>query len=54
MSAKRSMPDRSFTPASAKGGCNFDPSKTAVLCIEYQNEFATEGGKLQFAALLDL
>ena len=25
------------------------PSKTAVLCIEYQNEFNTEGGKLHGA-----
>ena len=37
---------RTFTPTTSKGGISADPSKTAVLCIEYQNEFATEGGKL--------
>jgi len=35
-----------FAPADAKGGCEIDPAKTAMLCIEFQNEFATEGGKL--------
>ena len=40
---------RSFSPATAKGGCAIDPSKTAILCIEYQNEFTTEGGKLHDA-----
>ncbi|KAL1525095.1 hypothetical protein AB1Y20_019967 [Prymnesium parvum] len=30
----------------AKGGKEFEPSKAAVLFIEFQNEFATEGGKL--------
>lgn len=38
--------DRTFTSADAKGGCDIDPSKTAVLCIEFQNEFTTEKGKL--------
>merc|ERR1711907_640566 len=33
----------------AKGGASIDPSKTAILCIEFQNEFATEGGKLNGA-----
>ena len=37
---------RTFTPSNAKGGCEIDASKTAILCIEFQNEFATEGGKL--------
>lgn len=38
--------DRTFAAAEAKGGIDIDPAKTAVLCIEYQNEFTTEGGKL--------
>ena len=38
--------DRTFSPEESKGGCDIDASKTAVLCIEYQNEFTTEGGKL--------
>merc|ERR1712217_694120 len=33
----------------AKGGNEIIPSKTAVLFIEYQNEFATKGGKLHDA-----
>ena len=40
---------RTFTPDTAKGGKAAVPSTTAVLCIEYQNEFATEGGKLNGA-----
>lgn len=40
---------RSFAPAAAKGGANLVASKTAVLFIEYQNEFATVGGKLHDA-----
>lgn len=35
-----------FGPADAKGGTAIVPSKTAMLCIEFQNEFATPGGKL--------
>jgi len=35
-----------FAPADAKGGMEIDPAKTALLCIEFQNEFTTEGGKL--------
>ena len=38
--------DRVFSADEAKGGVDVDPKKTAVLFIEYQNEFATEGGKL--------
>jgi len=37
---------RTFTPSQAKGGSDVDPTKTACLFIEYQNEFTTEGGKL--------
>ena len=40
---------RVFTPATAKGGIAVDASRTAVLFIEYQNEFTTEGGKLHEA-----
>jgi len=40
---------RSFTPQEAKGGADIIPSKTAVLFIEYQNEFTSEGGKLHGA-----
>jgi len=38
-----------YAPADAKGGCDIVPAKTAMLCIEFQNEFATEGGKLHEA-----
>merc|ERR1712178_564496 len=38
--------DRTFAPQDAKGGCDIVPNKTALVCIEYQNEFVTEGGKL--------
>jgi nicotinamidase-related amidase len=37
---------RAFMAADAKGGAAITPGKTAVLFIEYQNEFTTEGGKL--------
>lgn len=40
------MADRVFSPADAKGGIEVDPKRTAVLFIEYQNEFTSEGGKL--------
>merc|ERR1712048_482266 len=40
---------RTFAPAMAKGGTTIHVSKTAVLFIEYQNEFTTEGGKLHGA-----
>merc|ERR550514_181480 len=35
-----------FTPATAKGGCEVLSKEMALVCIEYQNEFTTEGGKL--------
>merc|ERR1719450_1266907 len=35
-----------FSPATAKGGTDLVPAKTAMLCIEFQNEFTTDGGKL--------
>lgn len=35
-----------FPPASAKGGCEVNPTTTAVVFIEYQHEFTSEGGKL--------
>lgn len=41
--------DRVFSPAEAKGGAAVDPAKTAVVFIEYQNEFTSEGGKLHEA-----
>mmetsp|Transcript_28833 Transcript_28833/g.51343 ORF Transcript_28833/g.51343 Transcript_28833/m.51343 type:complete len:468 (-) Transcript_28833:80-1483(-) len=37
---------RVFAPDQAMGGCQIDPATTAVLCIEFQNEFTTDGGKL--------
>jgi nicotinamidase-related amidase len=40
---------RAFLAADAKGGAAIKPGKTAVLFIEYQNEFTTEGGKLHGA-----
>mmetsp|Transcript_7936 Transcript_7936/g.27867 ORF Transcript_7936/g.27867 Transcript_7936/m.27867 type:complete len:242 (-) Transcript_7936:760-1485(-) len=40
---------RTFSPSDAKGGAAVDPKKTAVVFIEYQNEFAAEGGKLHDA-----
>ena len=41
--------DRVFGPSEAKGGCDVDPAKTAVVFIEYQNEFTSEGGKMHDA-----
>jgi len=35
-----------FSAASAKGGCDIVPAKTALVAIEFQNEFTSEGGKL--------
>jgi len=32
-----------------KGGCEVVPERTAMVCIEYQNEFTTPGGKLHDA-----
>lgn len=37
---------RVFAPADAHGGEDVDPKSTALVMIEYQNEFATEKGKL--------
>ena len=41
------MSGRVHTPGLA--GCDVDAKKTAVVFIEYQNEFTTEGGKLHEA-----
>merc|ERR1719261_1086228 len=53
VSARRSpavmSADRTFAPSEAKGGTSVDTKKTAVVFIEYQNEFTTEGGKLHGA-----
>jgi len=38
-----------FSPANAKGGCEVIAKKTALVAIEFQNEFTTEGGKLHGA-----
>jgi len=38
--------DRVFSPDQAKGGVEFDKSKACICFIEYQNEFAADGGKL--------
>ena len=35
--------DRTFSAADAKGGQDINPKTTAVLCIEFQNEFTTDG-----------
>jgi nicotinamidase-related amidase len=35
-----------FSAADAKGGSDLVPAKTAMLCIEFQNEFTSDGGKL--------
>uniref|UniRef100_A0A7S0FK60 Isochorismatase-like domain-containing protein n=1 Tax=Pyrodinium bahamense TaxID=73915 RepID=A0A7S0FK60_9DINO len=43
------MSDRVFAPDAAKGGQPIEPGKTALVFIEYQNEFTTEGGKLHGA-----
>jgi len=45
---RRSFSGRTW-PAPGKGGVEIDPKKTAVLFIEFQNEFTTEGGKLHDA-----
>ena len=43
------MADRVFDAASAKGGTDIVNEKTALLFIEYQNEFTTENGKMHDA-----
>merc|ERR1719389_590677 len=35
-----------FAPSDAKGGQELSPTKVAVVAIEFQNEFTSEGGKL--------
>jgi len=45
----RAMSFSTFEPSDAKGGCEVVAAKTAMLCIEFQNEFTTEGGKLHAA-----
>jgi len=40
---------RTFDAGVAKGGVDWCPSKMALLLIEYQNEFTTDGGKLHAA-----
>merc|ERR1712087_227284 len=44
--ATKEASSRVFSPAEAKGGDAVVPQKTAIVLIEYQNEFTTEGGKL--------
>jgi hypothetical protein len=44
-----SLTDRVFTPDRAQGGCEIHPDSTALVMIEYQNEFCAEGGKLHDA-----
>ena len=41
---KSSTSDRTFERG--RGGLGMNPSKTCILCIEFQNEFTTQGGKL--------
>jgi hypothetical protein len=41
--------DRVFSPSESQGGRPIDPKTTAVVLIEYQNEFCSEGGKLHDA-----
>jgi len=45
------VPDsfRLFSPSAAKGGKDIEKTSTAVVFIEFQNEFTTEGGKLHDA-----
>jgi len=38
-----------FSASEAKGGANIVPKKTALVAIEFQNEFTTAGGKLHDA-----
>merc|ERR1711939_501953 len=35
-----------FAPKEAKGGCDVNAARTALVMIEFQNEFTTDGGKL--------
>eukprot|EP00629_Pelagomonadales_sp_RCC1024_P008894 CAMPEP_0119260190 /NCGR_PEP_ID=MMETSP1329-20130426/700_1 /TAXON_ID=114041 /ORGANISM="Genus nov. species nov., Strain RCC1024" /LENGTH=219 /DNA_ID=CAMNT_0007259611 /DNA_START=51 /DNA_END=710 /DNA_ORIENTATION=- len=45
--------DRVFAPADAKGGAEPAAAKTAIVFIEFQNEFTTEGGKM-YGAVKDV
>ena len=45
----KEKPFSAYAPEEAKGGCDVAASKTALVCIEFQNEFVTEGGKLHDA-----
>jgi nicotinamidase-related amidase len=47
--AKTLLNSRAFSSAEAKGGKEMQPATTAVIFIEYQNEFTSEGGKLHGA-----
>ena len=40
------MSDRVFSSDAAKGGSELTKETTAMLFIEYQNEFTSDGGKL--------
>merc|ERR1719399_2591763 len=45
----KAMPAAAFNtyaPKNAKGGCDVVANKTALVLIEFQNEFTTDGGKL--------
>jgi nicotinamidase-related amidase len=41
--------DRTFPASEAHGGEPIDPATTALVMIEFQNEFTSEGGKLHDA-----
>ena len=43
------MSARVFSPSDAKGGVEPVADKTAIVFIEYQNEFTTDGGKIAAA-----
>jgi len=45
----KEKPFSAYASEEAKGGCDVAASKTALVCIEFQNEFTTEGGKLHDA-----
>ena len=42
----RTKSQSTYPPAQAKGGCEIVPGKTALVAIEFQNEFVAQGGKL--------
>ena len=43
------MMSRRFSPSEAHGGESPTPHSTALLLIDFQNEFTTEGGKMHEA-----